>query len=434
MSHAVIFLERILNMADEETQEHPKRIQLIEKIASWDNLLEAYYLTSSEKWYKPDAMQFTKRLEENIIQLQNELLWGTYKVGRYNQFYIYEPKKRLIMGLKFRDRVVQWAIFLQVNNHFNRKMIYHSYGCRVGKGHIKAAETLQKWSSLTVRRNRNARYLKLDISKYFYRVSHEVLMGIVKREYPNDPEFVSLMNTIINCEHTAFGLPPGLTIDDVAREDMLYDVGMPVGNLTSQLFANICLNELDQYVKHELKVHFYVRYMDDMILEFDDKETSLADAHYCLDKIDAFLKERLHLSLNSKTTIGYVRDGITFVGCRVYPGWRKLTKQSSRNAQRNMMQVCKRYARGEISLFEANLSIGSYLGMLRHVKADRLKKWMFENVVLQRHRTKSDFNQKVRTKKNGKINQISQLARQSTQSQLVAQDDSSNTIGYSGSR
>jgi hypothetical protein len=259
-------------------------------------------------------------------------------------------------------------------------------------------------------------------------------MGIVKREYPNDPEFVSLMNTIINCEHTAFGLPPGLTIDDVAREDMLYDVGMPVGNLTSQLFANICLNELDQYVKHELKVHFYVRYMDDMILEFDDKETSLADAHYCLDKIDAFLKERLHLSLNSKTTIGYVRDGITFVGCRVYPGWRKLTKQSSRNAQRNMMQVCKRYARGEISLFEANLSIGSYLGMLRHVKADRLKKWMFENVVLQRHRTKSDFNQKVRTKKNGKINQISQLARQSTQSQLVAQDDSSNTIGYSGSR
>ena len=398
-------------MTDEETQGHPKRIQLIEKIASWGNLLDAYYHASSEKWYKVDSMQFTDRLEENIIQLQNELLRGTYKVGRYHQFYIYEPKKRLIMALQFRDRVVQWAIYLQVNKYFDRKMMYHSYGCREEKGHIKAAETLQKWSSLAVRRNRDARYLKLDISKYFYRVSHEVLMDIVKREYPNDPEFVSLMNTIVNCEHTAFGLPQGLTIDDVGREDMLYDVGMPVGNLTSQLFANICLNELDQYIKHELKVHIYVRYMDDMILEFDDKETSLADAHYCLDKIDAFLKERLHLSLNSKTTIGYVRNGITFVGCRVYPGWRKLTKQSSRNAQRKMMQVCKQYAREEISYLEANQSISSYLGQLKHVKADGLERWMFENIVLQRHRTKSDFKQKVRTKKNGKINQISQLRR-----------------------
>ena len=403
-------------MTDEETQEHPKRIQLIEKIASWDNLLEAYYNASSEKWYKVDSMQFTKRLEENIITIQNELLWGTYKVGRYHQFYIYEPKKRLIMALQFRDRVVQWAIHLQVNEYFDRKMIYHSYGCREEKGPIKAAETLQKWSALTTRRNRNARYLKLDISKYFYRVSHDVLMDIVKRTYPHDPEFVRLLDTIINCEHTAFGLPQGLTIDDVEREDMLYDVGMPVGNLTSQLFANICLNELDQYIKHELKVHIYVRYMDDMILEFDDKETSLADAHYCLDKIDAFLKERLHLSLNSKTTIGYVRNGITFVGCRVYPGWRKLTKQSSRNAQKKMMKVCKQYAREEISYLEANQSISSYLGQLKHVKADGLKRWMFENIVLQRHRTKSDFNQKVRTKKNGKINQISQLARQSTQS------------------
>ena len=106
---------------------------LLERIYSWENLLDAYHEAASEKWYRNDVTAFTANLEENLISIQNDLIWHTYKVGRYRQFYVHEPKKRLVMALGFRDRVVQWAIYLQTNQYLDNGMIYHSYGCRVGK-------------------------------------------------------------------------------------------------------------------------------------------------------------------------------------------------------------------------------------------------------------------------------------------------------------
>jgi retron-type reverse transcriptase len=107
-------------------------------------------------------------VQENLIGIQNELIWRTYKVGRYREFYVYEPKKRLIMALSFKDRVVQWAIYLQINNLFDRQFITHSYGCRVGKGTTRAADRLQYWMEYVDRKPDPWYYLKLDISKYFY--------------------------------------------------------------------------------------------------------------------------------------------------------------------------------------------------------------------------------------------------------------------------
>lgn len=234
---------------------------LLERIYSWENLLNAYHEAASEKWYRGDVLAFSAKLEENLIEIQNSLIWRTYKVGRYREFYVSEPKRRLIMALSFLDRVVQWAVYLQVNKELDNGMIYHSYGCRVGKGTTRAADRLQYWATLVDRKPETSwYYLKLDISKYFYRVDHEVLLGILRHKYPDEDGFLWLMETIINCDHTPFGLPPGKTADEVPPSERLFEVGMPIGNLTSQLLANVCLNELDQYIKHELKAHFYIRY------------------------------------------------------------------------------------------------------------------------------------------------------------------------------
>lgn len=120
----------------------PQRPSLLERIYSWENLLNAYHEAAKEKWYRNDATAFSANLEANLISIQNDLMWRSYEVGRYREFYVHEPKKRLIMALGFRDHVVQWAIYLQVNQELDNGMIYHSYGCRVGKGTTRAAERL----------------------------------------------------------------------------------------------------------------------------------------------------------------------------------------------------------------------------------------------------------------------------------------------------
>lgn len=354
---------------------------LLERIYSWENLLNAYHEAASEKWYRSDVLAFSARLEENLIEIQNSLIWRTYKVGRYREFYVSEPKRRLIMALSFPDRVVQWAVYLQVNKELDNGMIYHSYGCRVGKGTTRAADRLQYWATLVDRKpGPSWHYLKLDISKYFYRVDHKVLLGILRRKYPDEDGFLWLMETIINCDHTPFGLPPGKTADEVPPSERLFEVGMPIGNLTSQLLANVCLNELDRYIKHELKAHFYVRYMDDMAL----LHPYAAVLNVWQVKIEGYLNNVLHLELNGKTTIGLVKRGITFVGCRIFPGYRKPTKQSVKKMKARMRYIAKEYEAGLIDFDAVDATMQSYFGMLSHCSTHGLQKWITNNIVFKR--------------------------------------------------
>ncbi|MCC8177209.1 MAG: RNA-directed DNA polymerase [Bacteroidales bacterium] len=353
---------------------------LLERIYSWENLLEAYHEAARDKWYRNDVTAFAARLEENLISIQNDLMWRTYTVGRYRQFYVTEPKKRLVMALGFRDRVVQWAIYRQINQELDNGMIYHSYGCRVEKGTTRAADRLQYWCTLVDRKPERWHYLKLDISKYFYRVDHEVLLGILRRKYPDEDGLLWLMETIINCDHTPFGLPPGKSADEVPPSERLFEVGMPIGNLTSQLLANVCLNELDQYIKHELKCHFYVRYMDDMVLLAEEAATP----NEWRVLIEDYLNRILHLELNSKTTIGLVCRGITFVGCRIYPGYRKPTPNTVRKMKARMRYIAKEYEAGLIDFDAVDATMQSYFGMLGHCAAYGLKTWISENIIFKR--------------------------------------------------
>ena len=358
-----------------------KQQSIIEKVYSWENLLEAYHEAARQKWFRDDVAAFSANLEENLITMQNELIWRTYEVGRYREFYVLEPKKRLIMALSFKDRVVQWAIYRQINPLLDSQMIFHSYGCRVGKGTTRAAERLHGWVRLVDRKPDEWRYLKLDIAKYFYRVDHSVLMELLRRKFPDEDGLLWLMRTIIDCGHTPFGLPAGKEPDDVPMSERLYDVGMPIGNLTSQLLANVCLDALDQYVKHELKARYYIRYMDDMIILHPDAK----ELRRYREDIETFLNSRLHLDLNSKTTIGKVKRGITFVGYIIFPTHRKLKPNSMKKMKSRMKYVAKQYAAGLMDLDEIKSTMASYYGMMKQFNSYGLRGWIYNNIVFRRH-------------------------------------------------
>lgn len=334
------FARRIFNDRREEALKKIKG--LFPKIYDFENLFYAYKAAIKCKRYRQDVMEYTDRLEDNLIILQNEFIWGMYEVGRYNIFYVYEPKKRLIMSLIFKDRVAQHAIYRQLNPLIEKRFIYDSYACRQGKGTHAAIDRLQSWLCQTDRKPKRYYYLKLDIAKYFYRIDHEKLKGILARLI-DDPPLLDLLAKIIDCEDTKFGLPLGADVGDVAFDKMLDDVGLPIGNLTSQMFANLYLNELDQYCKHKLKIHFYIRYMDDIIILHHDKKY----LEEVKRKIVAFIGERLNLQLNNKTCIRPASMGIEFVGFRVWSTHRKLRKKTAKKLKRRLQYMFHAYTVGD---------------------------------------------------------------------------------------
>lgn len=181
---------------------------LFPKIYDFENLFYAYKDGIKQKRDRPDVMAYTEKLEENLITLQNEFIWKTYKVGAYRKFFVYEPKRRLIMALDFKDRVAQHAIYRQLNPILDKQFIFDSYACRRGKGTHKAVKRLQYWFRQVERKPGKYYYLKLDISKYFYRIDHEILMDILRLKIA-DKDLLYIMEGIVNCEDTHFGLPMG---------------------------------------------------------------------------------------------------------------------------------------------------------------------------------------------------------------------------------
>lgn len=344
-----------------------------DKICDYEELYQSHIEARKGKRYRNDVLVFTDRLEENLIELQNELIWQTYSVGRYRPFYVREPKLRLVMALQYRDRVVQWAIYKQLFPYYDKHFIEDSYACRRGKGTHKAADRLQYWLRQVSRKPGKWYYLKLDISKYFYRVDHLVLFDILSRRI-KDPRLMQLLSEIINSEDTRFGLPAGTNPDECPEDMWLCDVGMPIGNLTSQLFANIYLNELDQLCKHELHTHFYIRYMDDIII-LSDSKSELAELKTVIEE---FLNNILHLDLNKKTAIRPIWTGVDFVGFHIWATHRKLKKQTARRMIRNVKRMCEEVATGTMSREEFERAAASYNGLLQHCDSYGLRRKLNE--------------------------------------------------------
>jgi hypothetical protein len=365
------------------TRSNTKQVldDVFEDMTSFEQLNKAYLNAIKQKRYRGEMLQFKSDLDSNLLRIQKELREEMFHFGPYRKHWIYVPKKRMVMSLPVESRIVQWCIYQVLNPFYDKMMIEDSYACRKEKGALKAAKRLQYWMRQAEGKLGNWYYVKIDISKYFYRVDHDILIRILEKQI-KDRKLMRLLKSIIDSDGMRFGLPRYMNAEELTAEEWLTDVGMPIGNLTSQLFANIYLNELDQYAKHVLKIQKYDRYMDDIAILAPDKET----AKYYLEKIKAYALEKLHLDLNAKTAIRPL-GRIEFVGYIITPAKMKLRKETTRRIKSAMHGMCRRYFAGEMTKEEFDRRIASYKGMIQEVENKNLTERLNEIYLKEKERS-----------------------------------------------
>ena len=348
-----------------------------DEIFSMENLYNAYEEAKRGRRYNRDVLEYSNNLWENLKGLHDMIISGQYKIDKYYIFYVYEPKKRMIMSINFEHRIVQWAIYKIINPLLVNGYIKDTYGCIKGRGPLQAMQRVRYWIKNVSRKKGKWYYLKLDISKYFYRISHEVLKNLLRKKI-KDNKLMEIIENIIDCEHTPFGLPPGKSPGEVPIENRLYDVGMPIGNLLSQMFANIYLDAVDQYCKRTLRIKYYVRYMDDIVIMSDSKK----QLHEWKEKIKEYFENELRLNLNNKTCIRPVSQGMEFVGYRIWKYKTVLRKSTTLKMKRRLKLARYLYGIGRIDFKKVTETFMSYIGRLCHTDSRRLKRLSYEEMVL----------------------------------------------------
>ncbi len=279
---------------------------LTEKIADTVNLYYAFYKAAKSKRIKNEVLDFEKNLDVNLKKLQQQIISGNIKTGDYHYFKIYDPKERTICAASFPERVLHHAIMNICHPFFERQLIYHTYATRIGKGTYsaldKAKEYVKKYSF----------YAKLDVRKYFDNISHHVLNNLLAKIF-KDKTLLLHFNKIISSYKVNSGY------------------GIPIGNLTSQYFANFYLSSADHYAKEKLKVPGYIRYMDDILL-FDNDKKVLKEK---LAEFKNFVETNFLLSFKPSTQ-NYTRMGVSFLGYRLFPDYVKLNSNSKRRFVKKM--------------------------------------------------------------------------------------------------
>lgn len=325
-----------------------KRVgRLFDDVCAFDHLIRSAKATLKGKRKTATAERFLLNLEPEIIRLQQELLSDDYRPGPYTCFTIFEPKRRFICAARLRDRVVHHAICDRLEPIFERRFIADSYACRKGRGVHRAVRLARQ----LVRKR--SYYLKADVLKFFASIDHAVLKGLLRRQFKDD-RLLRLMDRII--DHPVPGHAPGK--------------GLAIGNLTSQWWANFHLDALDHFLKDELGVRHYIRYMDDMVILDDDK----AALHRAKAATARFLAERLNLSLKPAATfIAPVTEGMPFLGFRIFPGVIRLRRQAKVRFQRKLQAREAAWARGEIDDATLARTVGSLIAHTRHADTWRLR-------------------------------------------------------------
>lgn len=352
------------------------------EMTSFEWLERAYRNARKSKRYRSEILKFSSDLDANLLEIQKQMREETFRFETYRKHWIYVPKKRVVMALPFFSRIVQWSIYQELNPFFDQFFIEDSFACRKNKGALAAVLRVSYWMKLIDSKPGKWYVIKLDISKYFYRVDHAVLMDLLKARI-KDEKLLRLLDKIINCEGEKFGLPRFVGPAEAEEDDWLTDVGMPIGNLTSQLFANIYLNELDQFCKHVLHVRFYARYMDDVVLFAPDKET----ANYYRAEIGKFFLERLHLDLNNKTSVRPA-DRVEFVGYIITANTLRLRKDTIRRIKAAFRGICAEYFAGELTQEEFDRRVASYKGMTDHCDNEGIRRRLNEIYIRAREKSK----------------------------------------------
>ncbi|MCX5750908.1 MAG: reverse transcriptase/maturase family protein [Candidatus Saganbacteria bacterium] len=323
---------------------------LFEEICSFENLVKAAKKAQKGKRFKDSTCEFNLKLEDELLTIQEELCQKTYQVGQYKHFYVFDPKKRLISALPYRDRVVQHALCNVIEPIFDRTFVPVSYACRKNKGSHKAVSLFSRFC------RSNSYVLKCDIKSYFAAIDHDLLYELIARKI-KDPQALWLVRLII---------------------DSTPNPGIPIGNLTSQVFANLYLNGLDHLIKENAKFRYYIRYMDDLVIFDNDSDK--------LDRISDFitacfigLKLKMH---PYKCKVYETKKGVKFLGYIIYPTHQLVILSNVARFKRRMKRLVLLFQQGLITLRRITCSIHSWLGYAKHANSYNIRRRVFSEIKI----------------------------------------------------
>ncbi|MCC6290783.1 group II intron reverse transcriptase domain-containing protein [Candidatus Nomurabacteria bacterium] len=304
-------------------------------IISLENLLEAWKEFVSGKRARKDVQEFERNLMANIISLHRDLAAKTYSHSKYQAFKISDPKPRDIHKASVRDRLLHHALHRTLSPFFTKTFISDSYSCQIGKGTHRALKRFGQFSKIVSRNDtRTAWVLKCDIKKFFANIDQMILLATIGKYIP-DHDITWLLSVIVG------------SFDSGTK-----GVGLPLGNLTSQLLVNIYMNEFDQFVKHKLKVKYYIRYADDFAVISHDR----THLEMILPLMQDFLRKRLKLAMHpNKISMSTVASGVDFLGWVHFQDHRVLRAATKRRMFRNI----------EVQQGKEE-TVQSYLGLLSH--------------------------------------------------------------------
>ncbi len=324
-----------------------------DKKLSYEKLMEAHKKSCKNKNCRKDVILFNLKKEAYIQYLYENLKNQTYKHGGYTIFYVHEPKLRRIQKSRYIDRIVhRWLVDNFLAQAFIPQFIENSYACLPNRGMHKATLDVKKamrhckqiWGEYYI--------LKMDVKKYFQNINKEKLIQIVSKKI-KDKKLMWLINEII-----------------YSTEE---PTGIPIGNYTSQIFANIYLNEVDQFAKHKLKLRYYFRYMDDTIILIENKEK----AKKALKEISNFLLKELKLELNSKTQIFKSKQGVNFCGYKINEYRMKVREKGKKKLKRKIKNLKKNIKNGTMTSKEAKKYLCGHFGYIKYANIYKLKKELF---------------------------------------------------------
>lgn len=343
---------------------------LYPQITTFENLLNAAKKAQKQKRFREPVLAFNHNLERELLQLQTQLQTKTYQPGSYRTFEIYEPKRRIISAAPYRDRVVHHALCNVIVPIFDRTFISTTYANRCGYGSHRALRQFTRYV-------RSSRYiLQCDIQKYFPSIDIAILKQLIRRKLKcSDTLWLidSILDNRSEGEKIIEYFPGDTLLTPLERSK-----GLPIGNLTSQFFANVYLNGFDHFIKETLKVKQYVRYVDDFALFSDDK----GFLQYCRQQIEAYLAT-LRLKIHPiKSQLTQTRYAANFVGFRVLPDRIRVRNHNLQTGRRRLKYLQFAYASGQMSAHEVAQSLQSWNAHLAHGNTWRLRQQIFSKLDL----------------------------------------------------
>jgi retron-type reverse transcriptase len=336
---------------------------MYDALCSWENLLHAYRRASKGKRGTATVAAFEHRLGDELAALRDDLVTGRYRPSGYTSFHIHEPKRRLISAAAFRDRVVHHALCLQIEPLFERAFTRDSYANRVGQGTHRALSRAQHLA------RQHPLVLQLDVRQFFPSLDHGVLRGLLARKV-SDARVLGLIELILASGDGIHGEAHDMTFFD--GDDLLAILrprGLPIGNLTSQFWANVYMNPIDHFISRELRCDAYVRYVDDMLL-FGDDRRSLADAR---ERLVGRLA-RMRLTIHPGAHVRPVAEGFPFLGFVVYPGGCRLKRRKGVHFARRLRRAIAGHARGRCTTRDVSAMVRSWVNHVRQARTHGLRR------------------------------------------------------------